>query len=151
MMKSIELDLPNFHDLSLSVIEDEFSIAQRKWGVNLNEEQRSLVAEKSLDQLQKKVNLFTTRDWTPSDSVVALSFKVIQKDNASDNVADSNQADESDSELRLIRVNSGWVTSEDKEQGTALSDMEKEFQEQVYEWLRTAVFYGVASYKETLV
>lgn len=129
---------------------NELIVAQKKWSVNLTDEQVSTVLRRSIEQLEKKVNLFTSNEWKFCDKDLHLSFKDLTKARSSNGPSDDIKGESYSTSTRsLTRINSGWVITEEPDQGTPFNELSELMEDQIRTWAKTAVFYGVASYRET--
>lgn len=139
----------NYMDLIDKAIEDELKVAQRKWGVDLSEETVELVRRHSLNQLSMKVDLTLKTSWN-FQRVVTLKIKGLSKSSGNGLLKDLNLPDEIDSvpAIELVLGRDGFEVESEPSDGTVLpADLPEYILDRILVWIRTAVFYGVGSYK----
>lgn len=141
----------------MEAISDELDIAERKWRMTLPSDARSRITDLSVIHLVSKVEQFTghrTR-WMMGSDVVNLPIGDMPNRKPFDDGEmswDDFVDDPVASEGYLRRSNAGWNLTEvtDKDDRTTvqkITEFPEFFESQMLEWLRTAVFYGVGSYK----
>lgn len=137
---TVKLD-PKLLESVNSIIDDEFEIAERKWKVSLTDDQRDVVRIHALDQLKCRIESLTESEW---DDVSKIRLCI--KDESGELTVPSKGA--KDSTIRLIRVTRGWcVDPDNKDTGFPVNELQKVIQEEIEKWTRTAVYYGVSSYR----
>lgn len=122
-------------------MEEEFDIASRKWRVYPSDEEKKHIIEQSLLQLRTKVRGLACHEWAFEQelrlAVAGLSnnIKIPSKDATR-------------SKHRLVRARDGWVIDQDdSEFSIKLVELPDAIRREILEGARTAVFYGVGSYK----
>lgn len=124
------------------IINDEFKKACEKWDLDLNSEAKSKIKEHALNQLKRKVQDVVRCPYNLTDTVEVkimtlnkpLKINVPNVKNGKSNV-------------KVVRLRDGWeVDVESQENSVFLKDFDSKMREDIETWLRTAVFYGVASY-----
>lgn len=129
----------------IEVIKDELVIAKGKWRVFLSKEQEAYVTDQSIRQLEAKVQHINKSNWkiTDRELVINISNQEIMRELII-LPEDSHKV-----KMSLVRVNDGWIieTDNDKEEEILLENFYSYFLETLEGWMRTAVMYGVGSYK----
>lgn len=139
----------NYMDLIEEAIEDELSVAQRKWGVSLSEDTVEHVKRQSLNQLSMKVDLTLKTSWN-FQPIVSLKIKGLSKSSGNSLLKDLTLPDELDSVegIELVLGRDGFEVEDEPSDGTVLpADLSEYILNRILVWARTAVFYGVGSYK----
>jgi len=139
----------NYMELIDSAIETELKAAQRKWGVDLSEETVELVKRNSLNQLSMKVDLTLKTSWN-FQPIVTLKIKGLSKSGSSGLLKDLTLPDELKSvpDIALVLGRDGFEVESEPSDGTvAPADLNGYILDRILVWIRTAVFYGVGSYK----
>lgn len=132
-----------------SAISEELIVAQRKWGVKLSDETAELVKRHSLDQLTRKVDLTLKTSWGFETSVT-LKIKGLSKGATSGILNDLTLPDELDSvpSIALVLGRDGFeVESEPSDNTVQPAELSDYILRKILVWVRTAIFYGVGSYK----
>lgn len=140
----VHIDLPeDFIETLEEDMEREFKKATRQWGVHVPFEEKEILLNYAKKQTIEKVtdNLRSRWDYSPQIMVkvnsprqgmeIRLPFpKGMQTPPA-----------------RFIYSRDGWsVDQEQNEDAVDVADFAEHIEQQIRTWLRTAVFYGVASY-----
>lgn len=139
----------NYMDLIEEAVEDELKVAQRKWGVELSEETIELVKRHSLNQLSMKVDLTLKTSWN-FQPTVTLKIKGLSKSSGSELNKDLNLPEELAlvPAIELVLGRDGFEVESEPSDGTVLpKDLDSYILNRILVWARTAVFYGVGSYK----
>lgn len=139
----------NYMDLIEEAIEDELIVAQRKWGVSLSEETVEHVKRHSLNQLSMKVDLTLKTSWN-FQPIINLKIKGLTKSSGNDLLKDLTLPDELDSvpDIELVLGRDGFEVEDEPSDGTVLpAELNGYILNRILVWSRTAVFYGVGSYK----
>ena len=139
----------NYMELIDSAIETELKAAQRKWGVDLSEETVELVKRNSLNQLSMNVDLTLKTSWN-FQPIVTLKIKGLSKSGSSGLLKDLTLPDELKSvpDIALVLGRDGFEVESEPSDGTvAPADLNGYILDRILVWIRTAVFYGVGSYK----
>lgn len=143
----IVFSLPENFNESLSVAaQEEMNLAQRRWSVKLNDADIDRVMELSFAQLVAKVRVISGNDaWTLDDN----SLEVTIRDGRADEIVFLPKDSSSIADVYVIRDNKeDWrIDDEPTANSTALVDLPERFTEEISMWLRTAVFYGVGSFR----
>lgn len=129
-----------------NAVEDEFTVAERKWGVVLNEEKREVVKRNAYQQLEGKVNAMARHRWTLEDETLRVA---IQAPGASGRVITYPLAPAEASKLTeaaLFAKETWRLDDEPTVDSIPLSTLDETMLTFMEQWLRTAVFYGVGSY-----
>lgn len=132
-----------------SAIEAELKTAQRKWGVSLSEETIELVKRDSLNQLSMKVDLTLKTSWN-FQPIITLKIKGLSKNSSSGMLKDLTLPDELKSvpEIALVLGREGFEVESEPSDGTVEpAELNGYILDRILVWVRTAVFYGVGSYK----
>lgn len=136
---------PDFQTQIESAMAAELSVASQKWGVSLSDEAREYVLEHSLRQLQAQVAELMKTSWQ-FDPVVSLKVRGLPKRGRADIHLPAHASKLQDVRLKESKV--GWIVAEDGDvDSVAPEDMDTVIREQILAWARTAVFYGVGSYR----
>lgn len=141
----VTLVLPkNFKTKLDDAMKDEFAIACKKWGLNLNTEDRDKVLDSARKQLSGKVSLIARHPWQPGDT----RLKVIVSSNKKGVVEITLPSREAKNySVAFVRANDKWKVEDDVSASSVqLSEFHSFFVNEVTTWARTAVFYGVSSY-----
>jgi len=139
----------NYMALIDQAIEDELKTAQRKWGVELSDETIESVKRHSLNQLSMKVDLTLKTSWN-FQPFVTLKIKGLSKNSSSGPLKDLTLPDELKSvpEIALVLGRDGFEVESEPSDGTVdPADLNGYILNRILVWIRTAVFYGVGSYK----
>lgn len=139
----------NYMDLIEGAIEDELRTAQRKWGVDLSGETIEEVKRHSLNQLSMKVDLTLKTSWN-FQQIITLKIKGLSKSSGDGLLKDLNIPEELNlvPEIELVLGRDGFEVESEPSDGTVLpGDLESYILNRILVWTRTAVFYGVGSYK----
>lgn len=139
----------NYMELIDEAIVDELKIAQRKWGVALNEEAEELVKKHSLNQLSMKVDLSFKTSWN-FQPLVTFKIKGLSKNGDSGLLKDLTLPDEIESvpDVKLVLGRDGLeIESEPSDNTIDPAHLSSYAMERILKWIRTAVFYGVSSYR----
>jgi hypothetical protein len=141
----ITLTLPKTYKRKLvALMEDEFLVASRKWGLKLNTEDKKRIFTHSIAQLEGKVFLITGTQWKSDDPTLVLEVAT-QKGNMFPIIIPSKEAEEL--AISLVRSHDEWrIDSEPNSEAVLLKDFYSFFLAEMEKWIRTAVFYGVGSY-----
>lgn len=124
-----------------AAMKDELAIASRKWGVNLSKAEEAFVLETALKQLRLRVEAIAGHPWnyTPEVTYVLAGKKATLR-------VPSPEA--SKSPLRLVRASDAWKVDPDREETSIpLGEFAAAARGETLAWARTAVYYGVGSYK----
>ena len=139
----------NYMELIDEAIEDELKVAQRKWGVALSEETVEHVKRHSLNQLSMKVDLTLKTSWN-FQPIVSLKIKGLSKSSTSGLLKDLTLPDELERvpDIELVLGRDGFEVESEPSDGTVdPADLSDYIMDRIVVWGRTAVFYGVGSYK----
>lgn len=137
---SLHLD-EGFNDDLQKEMKNELKEASFKWGVKLTEKQKVEILKRSVDQVRFRVVSVSGNPWNLENKI---DFKMngLQK-----NISVSHD-DQKIPNIQLIRARDSWIVDNDvSEKSVALKDFYQHFKQEVMTWARTAVFYGVGSYK----
>lgn len=143
MKMIIHIDLEeDFINVLLNEMEDEFELACRKWGLNLNQEEKELVLEHSLKQVKRKTSENIKTLWDFSDKLIV---KVNSHKKPIEIKLPAPEAESS--RIALFHTKDGWeIDQEMQDEAIRLADFAEHIQSKIKQWSRTAVFYGVGSY-----
>lgn len=139
----------NYMDLIEEAIEDELAVSQRKWGVSLSAETVEHVKRQSLNQLSMKVDLTLKTSWS-FQSVLSLKIKGLSKGSGNGLASDITIPEDLESVegIELVLGRDGFEVEDEPSDGTVLpADLSEYILNRILVWARTAVFYGVGSYK----
>lgn len=141
---TVHINLPKgFINKVKKVMENELSIASGKWGVTLTNGEKADLINHAMNQVQRKVNDNTRLVWDFSD---VLNVRVNSPKNEELHIPDARLATHP---KRLIKTKVGWeVDDESRDESIFLKDFHEHLQNLIFTWSRTAVFYGVGSYKD---
>lgn len=156
-------------------IESEMRVAQNKWQINLTEDEKNLIRKISLIQLSEKISEVFKYPFpegiSPSDVVSTESIAIKGYENpeqAEDVILDFSQisvlikskfhdrevrvtidaASEEKFEILVARTSSGYIVAEEEsEKSVWLGDLPSTVHSFLHKWAKTAVFYGVGSFK----
>lgn len=139
----------NYMDLIENALQDELIVAQRKWGVSLTEEALEDVKRHSLNQLSMKVDLTLKTNWNFQE-VITLKIKGLSKSSSNGLLKDLKLPEELDKVpgIKLVVGRDGFeVESEPSDNTVDPSDLPEYILNRILTWVRTAVFYGVGSFR----
>jgi len=139
----------NYMALIDQAIEEELKTSQRKWGVELSDETIELVKRSSLNQLSMKVDLTLKTSWN-FQPFVTLKIKGLAKSSSTGLLKDLTLPDELKSvpAIDLVLGRDGFEVESEPSDGTVSpADLNSYILNRILVWIRTAVFYGVGSYK----
>lgn len=123
-------------------MEDEFEIASKKWGVKLNMDDKDLIMHHSSKQLQRKVAEMTKTAWKMGNTV---NVKVVSSQTV--NIDLPLPPDNPMNRIKLVYTKDGWQSEyDDQSKSVLLKDFLSKIEENIFQWARTAVFYGVGSF-----
>lgn len=139
----------NYMELIEGAVEDEIKVAQRKWGVNLSPEAIEDIRKHSFNQLSMKVDLALKTSWN-FQPVITLKIKGLSRESGSVIQKDLNLPAELKKvqSLQLVLGRDGFELTSEPEDGTVSpGELPEAVLNRIIAWARTAVFYGVGSYK----
>lgn len=143
LISKIHITLPeDYKDQLDEVFDDEFTIAQEKWGVKLNEYQREKIYTNSFLQWQGKASYVSKNPIDLTSNILTFNIR-----NPSKIMPDYTLPKKYKENPPLMEIQVGWVFG--KEEGkpyVLLNDFYDYVLARAEKWLRTAVFYGVGSY-----
>jgi len=141
MIIHLNLD-KNFIEKIKEEMYKEIEIASKKWSVSLNTDDEDLIISHSVKQVRRKTSENIRTNWDLSDTLT-VKINSIHK-----NVEITLPAPEaSSSTSSLIYTRDGWeIDTEKRDESVRLPDFRDYIQDQIMQWARTAVFYGVASF-----
>lgn len=145
---TIAVTQPDLEKLVEETMNDELSIAKGKWKIFLTDEEDKLVLEKSKEQVLEKAKVITKDlDWTFSDTIHITPVRGKEGGFLTSNIC--LPADRRKHSLNLIEVNDGWKIEKDHSiESIPIFDFSEKIVSDILTWSRTAVFYGVGSFKE---
>lgn len=142
----IHINLPkNFVEVVHNEMEQELTESSKKWEVSLNQSQRENILRHAINQTKQKVSDNAKNQWDLSDrlTIKANSTKKgieIVLPDPNGNVPPN---------VKLFYTRDGWeLDQEHHDEAVALVDFADYIQNKIKTWVRTAVFYGVASYTQ---
>lgn len=167
---------PRVNEDVRNAVEDEIRIAQNKWQVNLTTDELDLVRKSALVQIAEEISnvfkspfpenspvgdLFDADDIfvvspsrpSPARGEVALDFSVLNvlirsKLHSREVHLDIEEGAEKSFEFMVQRTSSGYIVAEEStEKSIWLKDLPEAVKNLILPWVRTAVFYGVASFR----
>lgn len=141
----LTLTLPKqfFKDLE-DVIEDELKIAQKKWQLKLTEEEKDVVRKNAYTQVYQKASTVAGSTWAGEKHIIVKIpyFKDV------DLKLNANTSKTLEKDLELVMTKDGWITASDESESPVLLSQIINYKTNIMlVWARTAVFYGVGSYK----
>lgn len=139
----VMLQLPSDYFEKLDeIFEDEFVIAQKKWGITLDEHQKQKIYQNSFFQWREKV---ATVSKNPVDRTYnRVTFNIRTQDEF---LEDYVLPKKHKVNIPLMDVQAGWtVGREEGKPFVYVNDFYDFMVEKFEKWMRTAVFYGVGSY-----
>lgn len=123
---------------------DEFAVASRKWGLDLNTDSEDLIYKHSLNQLRRKISEMARVNWDLGDQ---LTIKVNTYKKTAEVFLPSARGNAS--KLRLLYTRDGWERDQEITEGAIpVSEFLGHIEDQIITYARTAVFYGVGSYSD---
>lgn len=156
-------------------METELRIAQNKWQINLDEDEKNLIRKLSLIQLAEKISdVFKCsfpEGLAPSSVTGAESIAIKGYENpeqAEDVILDFSQilvlikskfhdrevrvtidaASEEKYEIVVTRTSAGYIVAEEEsDKSVWLGDLPSTIHAFLHKWARTSIFYGVGSFK----
>lgn len=145
----IAVEHPGFAEVIENAMADEMEIAKGKWKVYLTSEEESHILSESAKQLRYKARLISGDDsWEIGSTEIRIHpIKADEAPRLSEVIRLPQEARTKD--IRLIEVNSGWkIDVDDSIDATPIFRFADRVKSRLEEWARTAVYYGVASYRE---
>lgn len=141
----VSLTLPkNFKQVISDIMHDEFTQANKKWGLSLNSEHEDYITTQAWKQLTKKVTAVSRRPWDPTSTSLVVMISTNKKGIFSLTLPSREAAKYT---VSLVRSHDEWRVEQDpNHEAVKLSDFHEFFINEVKTWARTAVFYGVGSY-----
>jgi len=138
---TITVSLPNDFISQLDKeIDGELQIAQKKWKLNLSEDEQNLVRKSARDQLRSKVSTLSKNTWD-------LGSKLVITAAGATGTLAVKPGTKVNSEHSLLLNKNGWsVTTEEADAVVPSEDFYEDLINRIFTWVRTAVFYGVGSY-----
>lgn len=138
----LKITLPeNFKDNLVDFMEEKIQVAEKKWGVKLNDEQKDLVCHNAWIQLNFEVKEVYGTNWESKDSI-----EVHVPHYKNDRIPIPSKTSEK-TKKRLIKNKQQWIIDqEDSSDAVYLSDFHNVVRKEIEEWAETAVLYGVGSY-----
>lgn len=138
---TITVTLPeNFLEQLEEVIADELTVAQTKWKIHLSDEELEVVRKGTMAQLRSKVSSLSKNSWDLGSKLV------INVGGDSGNIAYS-EKNIPKTDKSFILSKNGWsVTTEEADAVVPGNVFYENLIETLFNWTRTAVFYGVGSY-----
>lgn len=145
----------NFLDLHLTLpeafpktiqeaMEEEFTVACRKWNLALNFEDRKAILYHATRQLEGKVSTSSHSKWTLTSRELTVSVRKAGGERASLSLPSPEAAESS---LNIVRDHTEWKVDQDPiKDSIPLGDFYDHLLATMVAWARTAVFYGVGSY-----
>lgn len=125
------------------IINDEISIAERKWQVKTTNEEKEIILEHSFKQLEARVQEVFKTDWTVDSKNSVFIF------NSDKDLSINIPFKSSDeySELSFLKLRNCWeVDNDNRAEAVNAKDLYSSILKEIESWLRTAVFYSVASF-----
>lgn len=138
----------DYMDQIESAIKAELKVSQQKWGVSLSQETQESVRKHSVNQLTLKVDSTLKTSWEFKPEI-SLRIKGLTKGSGGF-TSDLNIPEDAEqvNGIRLILAREGYeVDEEDSDGALNAEDLPAKLLEAIIKWLRTAIFYGVGSYK----
>ena len=127
-----------------ALMEEEFSIANKKWGLSLNSDVQEKIIAIAWKQLINKVTTVARREWDPTAPNIVVLISTNKKGVFKLSLP-SREA--SKYTVSLVRAHDEWRVEQDpNHESVKLSDFHSFFISELRNWARTAVFYGVGSY-----
>lgn len=138
---------PNYVQNIYDTMEDEFKIAAKKWDVYLNSDDKDLIKENSIIQLERKVEYITKNKWQIHDPKIVINIKNTVKGIIEIELPRQNNELINNREYNFVRISNEWILDDD-ENGDAvpLNEFYDIFMKDLDKWTRTAIFYGVGSF-----
>lgn len=136
------VELPKTFLVNLeNIIDDEFTIAARKWNVRVSPEMREKILFHSKAQIKSRVESLMGYEWNFSNIV---NVKVQGGNGGEVKLPSTRKIYEN---TFLIKSKNGWLVENDEKDKTSvsLSDFPQRVEETIIKWTRTAIFYGVGS------
>lgn len=138
---SITVNLPkDFIKVLQKEINDEIAIAQKKWKITLEQKEKAIIKNATLEQLSSKVATLSHQTWDLGDKLY------IEAPGRSGSLELPRKFKENES-MSIVLSKKGWeITEEEAEVAIKIEDFYDELLNTIFTWTRTAVFYGVGSY-----
>lgn len=142
---AVSVKLPQAYKAKLeAILEDEYVIACKKWGVSPTEEEKLAIMAHSKTQLQNKASSLAKNTWTIEDETLVVNL-ITTKPGRFEAELPSEKAAEFN--ITIYRAHDHWrVETEKTKELVAYADFYNHVLETLEQWSRTAVFYGVGSY-----
>jgi hypothetical protein len=122
------------------LLKEELNIASKKWGVSLSDENKSAVTHRSFEQLVNKVQFISGNPWQLGK---AIRFS-IGDDDSQYTLPTRNLP-----KIYFNRTIDKWVVAQDvNEESVIISDFYNIVIDEIKDWAKTAMFYGVGSFRD---
>lgn len=174
---TVKAELGNeFSDSIEKAINDKLRVAQNKWGVALNKEQQDLVIRNTRLQLSKKLievykheqkvdrqleqrihqsmeskaedNELDTEVEDPSLNLSTIYVTVKTKHLEKDVAISVGENYPKTASLLIARTSQGYIAADEETDSSVwLADFPEKIKKDILKWAKTAVFYGVGSFK----
>lgn len=142
----VTMELGNGFDDSLTEeMVDELAIAEKKWGVSLNSDDKRNVMHHSLIQAKRRANTVCGDIWDNTGSLRVT----VKGASQSMEINSSKPLSKAAEEVMVIRKRDGFTVAEEDGADTfGLADVPSKVDRLIRDNARTAVFYGVGSYAQ---
>lgn len=135
-----------FANKVVKAITEEISISERKWGVNITSEQRQEILEHSVLQLENKVFATFKKAWRYKEPRIRVCLSTGLEYAGPRQVALPEDKSNCDDILVIRGHNELIISNEPSSASFKMNNLPAEVQNMIITWIRTAAFYGVASY-----
>lgn len=139
----------NYNQKIYDIMDDEFKIASKKWDVYLNSDDKDIIKENTLIQLERKVEYISKNKWNIHDNIIKINIKNTIKGIISIQLPINNETNNEilNKHYSFVRVSNEWVINDDdNSDAIELENFYQTFMNDMEKWIRTAVFYGVGSF-----
>ena len=123
-------------------MEKEIEIAQGKWKTFLSDSEKEIVLENSVKQLEMKLSFIASRPWKLSDKAI---YEIDGLEGEYMLPRDSKEL----GNVFFTRTSDSWIVdNESKVDSILFENFLPHLKDEIMGWAKTAVFYGVGSYKK---
>lgn len=144
-----------FRSSLLDILYDEMKIASSKWRVSLSEDESSTVVRHSLAQLNGRLSSIGDKLYE-FNFVTSQEFEILLHGLKRESSLTFQELllDEETKNLQIRKEKNSFRVEENAEANSSkhlvipVEYLERLIKETIEKWLRTAVFYGVGSYKK---
>jgi hypothetical protein len=121
---------------------EELEVAPHKWKLTLTDSEIKNILDNSLKQLEMKTSFISGNQWKLSNKAI---YNITGIDGEYSLPGDEDKLPK----VFFTRTSDSWIVdSESKDDSVLLKDFLEVAKTEIINWAKTAVFYGVGSYKK---